>query len=190
METMKPTQEQLMARIVERAQEDAMQFEVPDYVVYLDKEHAKLVYPPEMHAKIDEHWSQGQWSEDDVRKRIVDYVPHAFQWANEKLDYETMRACGHFIAWAWLLGDHEFSDELIGQEWSAFGKPCFRRVAERYGVAWETLDDGVMAEMPDLGIDLDANGGVTVDLTGGSTAPQRSYEDIIDAAWEESNPKG
>ena len=62
METMKPTQEQLMARIVERAQEDAMQFEVPDYVVYLDKEHAKLVYPPEMHAKIDEHWSQGQWS--------------------------------------------------------------------------------------------------------------------------------
>jgi hypothetical protein len=186
---MKPTQDELMARIVMRAQEDAMQFEVPDYIVYLDVDHAKMIYPAEMHSQIDVEWSQGHWSEADVRKRIVEYVPKAFDWANRQKDHETLRAFGHFVAWTWLLGDREFSDELLREEWTAFGKPSFRRIAERYGVAWKDLDNGETAEMPDLGIDLSPDGSVTVDLQGGSNEPPASHDDIIDAAWQEAHEK-
>lgn len=186
---MEPTQDELMARIVERAQEDAMQFEVPDYVVYLDAEHAKLVYPPNLHAKIESSWSQGQWSANDVRKRIIDYIPKAFDWANRKKDHETLRAFGHFIAWTWLLGDREFSDELAAERWESFGKPSFRKIAEKYGVQWQSLDDGQISEMPDLGINLSADGSVTVDLQGGGEQPVRSHGEIIDAAWEEAHRK-
>lgn len=180
----KPTQEELVVRIVERAKEDAMQFEVHDYIPYLDAEHAKIILPPSAHESIDASWQQGQWSEEDILKRITDYLPKAFDWANREKDYETMRAFGHFVAWTWLLGDREFSDDLLQEDWIAFGKPSFRRIAERYGVPWGELDNGVFAEMPDLGISLGRDGSVTVDLQPNSDQPTLYGDDIVDAAWE------
>ena len=180
----KPTQKELVSRILERAKEDAMQFEVHDYIPYLDAEHAKIIFPANTHESIDASWVQGQWSEADIRKRITDYLPKAFDWANRKKDYETMRAFGHFIAWAWLLGDRDFSDELLEQDWVAFGKPSFRRIAERYGVSWVELDDGVLAEMPDLGVNIGRDGSLTVDLQHGERQQPMYGDDIVDAAWE------
>lgn len=183
MKRRRPTQGELLDRILERAKEDPMQLEVHDYIAYLDKEHAKKIYPADTHEKIDASWDQGAWSEADILKRIVDYVPKAFDWANRKKDFETMRAFGHFIAWTWLLGDREFSDMLTCHEWSAFGKPAFRLIAEQYGIAWDGLDDGELAEMPDLGIDLAADGSVTVDMRSSREAPIYG-DDIVDASWE------
>lgn len=183
MKRMKPTQGELLDHILERAKEDPMQLEVPDYIAYLDKEHAKRLYPADVHAKIDASWEQGAWSAADILKRIVDYIPKAFDWANRQKDFETMRAYGHFIAWTWLLGDREFSSCLVRHPWIAFGKPAFRLIAKQYGVAWEPLDDGVLAEMPDLGIDLADDGSVVLDMRSERVEPMTS-EGIMDAAWE------
>lgn len=184
-----PTQQELVERIKARAGEDVLNTEVPDYAVYLDREHVEQALPS-ISKSVLSRWTQGQWSEDDVLKRIRDYLPKAFEWANGERDMETLRAMSHFVAWTWVLGDVAFSKIIESLPWDHYGKPHFRLVAERYGVNWREHDDGKLLSMPELDTHLTADGGILLGMDGKpmKDAPSpmvehESIESMLDEAW-------
>lgn len=181
-----PTQQELVDRIRQRAEEDLLGAEIPDYASYLDAEHARIAFP-NMSKKTLQSWTQGQWSEADVVKRISEYLKHAFDWANRERDMESLRAFTHFVAWTWLLGDRGFSKLIEVIPWDHYGKQHFRTIAERYGVDWKKLDDGKLKEMPKLDdVELTKEGGI---LLGGAKAKTSSFpsiEEIGESAWKKN----
>lgn len=139
-----PSQLDIVARIRARDDGDFFKWEVSEYVNFLDYAHAK--------AWLKEEVSEAEWEKARVphtKENVLDtmkrYQTFAWEKANDCRGLSAQRSIMHYIAWAWLLGDADFAEEidrLYYQEYDFYGKPILIRIAERYGFDWKQFDDG------------------------------------------------
>lgn len=138
-----PTQEQIVARVRERQDIDFFGIEIPDYVEYLKFPFAKEFLKPDTK---ESEWESDELSYDGVVKKIKEYIPFAWEKANDFRGLSARRSILHFIAWSWLSGDFEFAKEIQKEfetNFRFYGKDILVKVCNHYGIDPKLYDDSV-----------------------------------------------
>lgn len=90
----------------------------------------------------EDQWKPKELSREQVMKEIIDYLPFAWDKANNCRGLSAGRSIDHMEAYAWLLGDKEF-DGLGAIEYEHYGKEKLIYMSELAGFDWKKEDDGV-----------------------------------------------
>jgi hypothetical protein len=130
------TQDEILERIRERKDEDMLGFEWHEYVAYLDFDHAKEFLKDTATAE-----DRNQADINGLRQVMIEYMPFAWDKANNCRGISAGRSLAHYVAWLWLAGD----DELLGalDDYEFYGKDELVRICEHLGLDADTWDDGV-----------------------------------------------
>ena len=75
-----------------------------------------------------------------IKAEILDYMPFAWDKANNNRGISAGRSLDHMSAWLWLLGRNKAADEVL--HYDMYGKPQLRAICEEFGWDWEEWDDG------------------------------------------------
>lgn len=77
-----------------------------------------------------------------IKAKIVDYLPFAWEKANNCRGLSAGRSLTHMYAWLWLMGDDVL--ESIGDvlEYEFYGKDHLVNISKLVGFDWEAYDDG------------------------------------------------
>lgn len=131
----KRTQEEIVARINERKEQDMLGFEWHEYLECLDYEHAK---PMMRDGVTPEQWPATTF---DPRRAIIDYLPFAFEKAHNERSISAGRSVSHIVAWTWLDGEDELSAWCADDNnYYGYGLDILRKVAQHYGVDVSDMD--------------------------------------------------
>lgn len=136
------TQDEIVARIEARKEQDVCGFETHEYLPYLDYAHAKPYLKDEVVAD-DWHGPRDQSKVKDVMK---DYMEFAWGKANNCRGISASRSISHYVAWLWLDGQTEMADTLE-DDYEFYGKPQLVRVCEYLGVDHKQWDDGIRSNV-------------------------------------------
>lgn len=135
----------IVARIKEIETADFFGAETSDILVYLPFIHAQ---PFLKDGVTSEEWAKSQKinNRETILAEILDYMPFAWEKANDCRGLSAGRSISHMRAWLWLLGD-----ELAGKidDYSYYGKPELRAICEKYGFNWKEWDNGEWREYED-----------------------------------------
>jgi len=136
------TQQEILTRIEKRKPDDFFGFEVSEYIDFLDFEHARPFLVAGATAEV---WAKQQKpnTREAVLAVMLEYMPFAWEKANNCRGISANRSIAHFVAWTWLAGDDEFSREVESTRHEFYGKPALIKICERYGWDWKQWDDGV-----------------------------------------------
>ena len=136
------TEAEIVERIKAREPEDMFGFEWHEYIRFLPFHAAQPWLKEE--AK-PEDWAAEVCTRDALLEQMRDYMDFAWGKANNCRGLSANRSVMHYIAWTWLAGDGEFSDEISQQfdeDYRFYGKPILARIADFYGWDWRQWDDG------------------------------------------------
>lgn len=139
-EITKRTQKEIMARIQRVAKDDVMGFQIEDLMSYLSPENAEKVF-----VKV-----YGKSPKRDLKKlhepctthpvdKIKEYMPFAWEKANNRKGISAYRTMMHMKSWLWLDGDNKLSKQM--DNYTDYGKPQLRVICEKYGIDWTPLDE-------------------------------------------------
>jgi hypothetical protein len=131
------TEEQIVARIEARRAADLLGFEWPMYLGSLSFDKARPYLKED--AKPDD-WPTPRTVED-IRKEAIEYMPFAWEKANNCRGISANRSVMHYQAWLWLLGE-EWGDALM-DDYEFYGKPQLERICQYLGLDPKTWDDGI-----------------------------------------------
>ncbi len=97
----------------------------------------------------EEKWNEHRVpaTREAVVKAMLDYMPFAWEKANNCRGLSAGRSVQHMQAWLWLL-DNPLGEKLEGI-YQYYGKPCLRAVCEAYGWDWRQWDDGLWRNSED-----------------------------------------
>lgn len=113
-----------------------------DLLNYLDYPNAKPFLKPEA---TEEEWNKAKstLTRENVLKEMLDYMPFAWDKANNFRGLSAGRSMDHYTAWVWLLGDEDVAaiGDLKGYEF--YGKDNLVKLCQRYGWDAKQWDDGV-----------------------------------------------
>ena len=129
------TDEEILARIRERAEEDVFGFERNDLLVCLPLEKANTLFEEPYEGE----WEQSPRDRESLLEQMEEYMPFAWEKANDFRGLSAARSLSHYMAWTWLAGD-DLGDLL---EYQFYGKDNLRRICEYYGWDPDQWDDGV-----------------------------------------------
>ena len=140
------TETEIIARINDRIEDDILGFECSEYLPYLSFENAK----PFLRSGIQSSdWKQLELTEHGIKKTMLDYMPFAWEKANDRRGISSNRSLSHYVAWLWLSGDDEFSSKIerrmVGG-YSFYGKPILESICEYFGWNWSQWDDGIRTD--------------------------------------------
>jgi len=79
---------------------------------------------------------------ESIIKQMKDYMSFAYGKADGERGLSSGRSIQHYIAWAWLAGDVEFSnriDEMSDREYSGYGMSILKSISEYYGWVWDEV---------------------------------------------------
>lgn len=130
------TDAEIVARIEDRKADDFFGFETSDLIVRLPFEAAK---PYLKDGAPSDDWKQLPRDRESLLKEMLDYMPFAWEKANNERGISASRSMSHYMAWAWLAGD-DFGDLLT---YEYYGKENLTRICEHYGWDAKQWDDGV-----------------------------------------------
>ncbi len=130
------TQEEIVKQVEKKTADDLFGFQTSCLIPYLDYEHAKQYLKPEVTR---ENWQREEKSPAD---EIKDYMPFAWDKANNCRGISASRSIEHMIGWLWLDGKDELLPKMES-EYEFYGKPCLVLVCQEYGIDWRELDDGL-----------------------------------------------
>lgn len=128
------TQDEIVARIRTRKEQDFFGFETSEYLDYLDYTHAKEFLKPETTQK---QWEKVRSEAKSPEEAIKDYMPFAWGKANDCRGISAGRSIMHMVAWLWLDG----KDWSEIEDYQYYGKPQLVRICKEYGIDWRALDD-------------------------------------------------
>ena len=128
------TKEEIIKRIEERRSVDFFSFEWPYYLNLLTYEEAKPFLDPDCDGK---DWEVKTL--DEIKQDAIEYMPFAWEKANNCRGISAWRSISHYIAWLWLLGE-DFDD--IG-DYEFYGKPQLIRICEYLGLDHTEWDDDI-----------------------------------------------
>lgn len=129
------TQDEIMARIRTRKKHDFFGFEVLEYINYLDYAYAKEFLKD---GVTEEQWEKVREEVKPPAEAIKDYMPFAWDKANNCRGISAGRSMMHMIAWLWLDGK-DWAKEFKDYEY--YGKPHLVRICKEYNIDWQALDD-------------------------------------------------
>lgn len=125
------TQEEIMARIEKVRGSDFFGYQRRDLIGALTFENAK--------PWLEDDVTADQWQQNtDPLKNILDYLPFAWNKANNCRGLSAARSLDHMAAWLWLLGDDDVS---WIDEYDFYGKPHLVTISERFGFDWRNEDN-------------------------------------------------
>ena len=129
----KRTQEEILKRINEISKDDFFGFQTGDLIYFLSFDNAKKWLKKDVTA---EKWEQYT----DPVERIKDYMPFAWDKANNCRGLSAGRSIEHMKAWLWLDGKNELADKMESL-YEYYGKPCLRAICIEYEIDWKALDN-------------------------------------------------
>ena len=130
------TDDEIISRINVVADRDFLGFEVSDLVTCLDFQTAKREF--DVNAE-ESAWEIVSREPADVIVRMYDYMPFAWDKANNRRGLSAGRSMSHYSAWIWLAGD-DLGDLL---EYEFYGKDKLVLICNHYGWDSSEWDDGV-----------------------------------------------
>ena len=135
----KRTPEEIVARLKEIEKTDFFGFQRSDILECLPFNAAR---PFLRDGATADQWAQYMKPRDaeSIKARMLEYMPFAWDKANDCRGLSAMRSIEHMKAWLWLLNDPLGArlDDLFHY----YGKPCLRAICEKYGWDWRQWDDG------------------------------------------------
>lgn len=84
-------------------------------------------------------WKRGERDRESILKRMLDYMPFAWNKAINCRGISAGRSMEHYLEWIWLLGD----DPGFLEEYEFYGKDNLVKVCEKYGWDATQWDDGI-----------------------------------------------
>ena len=129
------TDEEILARIKEVERNDWLGTERGDLIEVLPFENVK---PFLEEGVTEEEWTPLARDPDSVKARMLDYMPFAWEKANDCRGISASRSMSHFAAWTWLIGE-DFGNL---QKYEFYGKPNLVAICERFGWDHKQWDDG------------------------------------------------
>ena len=133
------TDDEILARIEEVKADDFMGWQTADLIVRLPFEKAKPYLKPKVKA---EEWKISPRDRDALLAEMLDYMPFAWEKANEERGLSAGRSMDHYSAWTWLAGD-DLGDL---REYNHYGKDNLCRICKHYGWDASQWDDGVRTD--------------------------------------------
>ena len=135
---MKTTQE-ILARIAEIEADDMFGFQKGDLLAFLPYDVAKPF--------LNEEMTQDKWAtivrpqtKEAAVGEMLNYMPFAWEKANDCRGISACRSVEHMKAWLWLAGDDLY--DKLDDLYEFYGKPCLAVICEKYGWDWRRWDDG------------------------------------------------
>ncbi len=141
------TQDEIVERMEQVKDNDFFGFQQSDLMDYLDYDHSKPF--------LKDDTTKEQWEEFAVETKtpteaIKDYMPFAWEKANNCRGLSASRSIEHMTAWLWLDGKDELLPKMES-EYEFYGKPCLVIVCREYNIDWRKLDDGLWRNDEDGG---------------------------------------
>lgn len=136
------TDDEILARIKEREPMDPFGFATSDYVCCLSFDAAKPFLID--HATASD-WTQLPRDRESVVARMLEYMPFAWERANNCRGLSAGRSMERYMAWTWLAGD-DFGDLT---DYQFYGKDNLVRICNHYGWDSSQWDDGIRTNTGD-----------------------------------------
>lgn len=128
------SQDAIVAEIERIKDEDFFGFKTSDLIGYLDYEHAKPYLNP---GVTKDEWHPNPQDREFTLGVMRDYMPFAWDKANNKRGLSAGRSMAHFTVWIWILGDESIFGDL--ETYSNYGKAHLQKICDHYG--WDSLDN-------------------------------------------------
>lgn len=129
------TDSQILARISEIADRDFFGFESGDLIAVLPFTVAKSYLRD---GVTESEWTPEPRDRDSVVARMLEYMPFAWDKANNCRGLSAGRSMSHYMAWTWLAGDD--LGDLLNYEF--YGKDNLVKICNHYGWDSSLWDDG------------------------------------------------
>lgn len=129
------TQNEILARIDKVKEDDFFGFQRNDLIDFLDFENAK---PFLKDGVTDDKWKVESRTPRDV---MIEYMPFAWEKANDKRGLSSARTIEHYKTWLWLDGNEDLSLKI--ENYQYYGKPQLIMICEYLGLDYKQWDDGV-----------------------------------------------
>ena len=135
------TAEEIVERVREIARLDLFGAERTDLLTYVPFESAKEF--------LKEGADQEEWDKEclentqqNIVKEIREYMPFAWDKANNARGLSANRSISHMRAWVWLLGHDELAKSLF-DDYNNYGKPQLVQICElpEVNLDWRQWDD-------------------------------------------------
>jgi len=153
----KKTPQEIIDRILwlceRKDRRDFFGFEIADLVEFLTPKEVKLHLAQQFQLERDAFWEPKDTDFDSVVALVRNYLPFAWDKANNCRGLSADRSLRHMSAWLWLIGLDEKIEGL--QEHTYYGKPQLVAICElpEIDVDWKVLDDGAWkTDSSDTGI--------------------------------------
>lgn len=130
------TDDEIISRINVVTDRDFLGFEVSDLVVRLEYEKAKQFITTDV---IQKDWEVVSREPADAISMMHDYMPFAWDKANNCRGLSAGRSLSHYSAWIWLAGD-DLGDLL---EYEFYVKDKLVLICNHYGWDSSEWDDGI-----------------------------------------------
>ena len=127
--------DEILQRIEAIKSNDAFGFEITDLIHRLPFDLAK---PYLKEGVSEDEWSPLPRDRDSLIKEMLDYMPFAWEKANNERGISAYRNMCHYSAWTWLAGD-DLGDL---HDYEFYGKDNLVRICEHYGWNHSHWDDG------------------------------------------------
>lgn len=118
----------------EKWKDEFLSFRAGDILKALSLEDVR----PYLKDDFDGEWTQLK-TDEDVKAKILDYLPFAWEKANGCRGLSAGRSISHISAWLWLLGHDDLAEEI--EDYSMYGKPQLVKVSEMFGFDWRAHDN-------------------------------------------------
>ena len=133
------TQEEIVSRIEEIKDGDFFGFQTGDLIQCLDYDHAKP-YLKEDCTKEDWDEDRTEFTRDYIINKMENYMPFAWDKANNCRGISAGRSMDHYTAWMWLIGDDGKLGDLL--DYQFYGKDNLVAICNLYGWDHSKWDDG------------------------------------------------
>ena len=132
------TQEEIVEKLERVKQDDFFGFKTTDLLGYLDYEHAK---PYLKEGCTKEEWGLKLNDRESILAEMKDYMPFAWDKANNQRGISAGRSMAHYNVWVWMLRDEEVFGDL--EEYQYYGKDNLRKLCDTYGWDANQWDDNI-----------------------------------------------
>jgi len=132
------TQEEILKKIEDVAEEDFFGFMRGDLLGYLTYENARPFLKPEVTV---DQWENAPNDRDSIVSVMLEYMPFAWEKANSCRGISAARSMQHYKIWTWMIGDEDAFGDLNDYEF--YGKDNLVKICNHYGWDSSQWDDGV-----------------------------------------------
>jgi hypothetical protein len=130
------TDQEIIDQINVCAKRDWLGFEAADLINCLSFEAAK---PLLKEGVTEDQWVVVARDRESILKKMLDYMPFAWEKANNGRGLSAGRTMSHYMAWIFLAGD-DLGDLT---EYQYYGKDHLVKICNHYGWDSSQWDDGV-----------------------------------------------